>query len=101
MKRLIASCAAAALIGGCAGSPPTQIRLSILSVSSTRICVVPTSTTNAAGRADSPRDADAMTVSPSQSGGVVLVVDSQIALPNGGGTASSNNVPLSISANKQ
>jgi hypothetical protein len=91
--------AALLLLSGCAAPNPIQVRLSLLSVSRPAVTVLaapPEKAADAPGAAPAARDRDAMTVSP-DARGVTILVDGQFALPNGGGTASTNSVLSGIS----
>lgn len=98
MRRLAKLCilSAGLLAGGCAGPNPTQTRVSLLCWYSPRVNVylADGGVTNAPV-ADvfrrSGGDANTQLVSPAQSG-ACIILDNQLAFPNGSGTASSNSV---------
>lgn len=92
---------AGVLLSGCAAPNPVQVArgISLITIYAPRTSVAissPTSATNAAASASISRDADSQKISPSNYG-VCLVMDSMFCLPNGGGTASSNNVVPTLS----
>lgn len=100
MKRpLLAAALPAALLCGCAGPNPVQLRVSLFTVYAPRVAVYAApAATNAAARAESPRaegDANTLTVAPTQRGTLVMF-DNMLAFPNGSGTAASNSVLSSI-----
>ena len=84
---------------GCAGPAPIVVKdpLALVVVRRYTFNVYTVAPSNApSARAPARRDNDTMAVSVPTSG-VLIVNDCNTALPNGGGRAASNNVPLSVS----
>lgn len=86
---LTASCLL--LSAGCAGPVPAQTRVSLFSIQSTTVNIWGSGAPTNAARTVWSRDTDSQTIAPSQRG-ICFVFDNMIALPNGGGTATSNSV---------
>ena len=99
-KIYIACVVLIALLSGCAGPYPIQIGtgFSLVTVYRPQVSVwmAPSATNSFSDAAAVPRDADSQTIRPSQRG-VSVFFDNVISFPNGGGTAASNNVPVSFS----
>lgn len=92
--------AAGLLAGGCAGPNPTQTRFALLCFYAPKIYVYVAGGSTNAPAADAFRraggDQNTQLVSPAQSG-VCVILDNQLAFPNGSGTASSNSVFSGVS----
>ncbi len=95
----------AVLLCGCTGPVPVKGGgIAVLCWYNPSTCVYLGSfPTNAymSASGDVARDANSQPISPVQNGGVSIAIDNQTMYSCGGGTASSNTVPVSFSFNKQ
>lgn len=93
MKKLSLLFCAALITGGCAGPNPTQIRVSLLTWAPSSVTISPAPSTNAPAiyTARAKRDNETQTIAPDMRGGITVLIDNQLAFPNGSGTASSNS----------
>jgi hypothetical protein len=92
------------ICAGCTGPVPVKGGLSVLCWYNPRTYVAygsaPTNTAaSASGKV--ARDSNSQPVQPIQNGGVSVAIDNQTMYTAGGGTASSNTVPVSFSFNKE